>query len=96
MQGNLKLDIVLGSGVGHGTPNFDALSERSNYSRDSHSTVAGPPSCASVALRRMLIPRYMVIQLPRYKFQGQVWVTVHQILMPYQNAAITEEILKAL
>ena len=30
------------------------------------------------------------------KFQGQVWVTVHQILRPYQIAAIAEENLKAL
>ena len=55
MQGILELDIVLGSGVGHGTPDFDALSERSNYSRESQSTVAGPPSCASVALRSRLV-----------------------------------------
>ena len=54
MQGNLELDIVSESGVGHGTPDFAALSERSNYRRDSQSTVAGPPSCASVALRRRL------------------------------------------
>ena len=53
-KGILELDIVSGSGVGHGTPNFDALSERSNYWRHSQSTVAGPPSCASVALRRRL------------------------------------------
>ena len=46
--------MVSGSGVGHGTPDFDALSERSNYRRESQSTVAGPPSCASVALRRRL------------------------------------------
>ena len=52
MQGILELDIVSGSGVGHGTPDFDALSERSNYRRESQSTVAGPPGCASVALRR--------------------------------------------
>ena len=44
MKGILELDIVSGSGVGHGTPNLDALSERSNYRRDSQSTVAGPPS----------------------------------------------------
>ena len=43
-----------GSGVGHGTPDFDALSERSNNKRESQSTVAGPPSCASVSLRRRL------------------------------------------
>ena len=54
MQGILELDIVPGSGVGHGTPDFDALSEHSNYRRESQSTVAGPPSCASVALRRRL------------------------------------------
>ena len=54
MQGILKLEIVSGSGVGYGTPDFDALSERSNNRRDSQSTVAGPPSCASVALRRRL------------------------------------------
>ena len=54
MQGILELDIVSGSGVGHGTPDFDAQSERSNYGRESQSTVAGPPSCASVALRRKL------------------------------------------
>ena len=54
MQGILELDIVSGSGVGHGTPDFIALSERSNYIRDSQSTVAGPSSCASVALRRRL------------------------------------------
>ena len=53
MQGIFELDIVSGSGVGHGTPDFDALSERSNYRRESQSTVAGPPSCASVALRRL-------------------------------------------
>ena len=45
---------VSGSGLGHGTPDFDALSERSNYRRESQSTVAGPPSCASVALVRRL------------------------------------------
>ena len=56
MQGNLELDIVSGSGVGYGTPDFDAQSERSKYRRDSQSTVAGPPSCASVALRRRLVP----------------------------------------
>ena len=50
MQGILELDIVSGSGVGHGTPHFDALLERSNYRRESQSTVAGPHSCASVAL----------------------------------------------
>ena len=54
MQSNLELDIVSGSGVGHGTPDFDALSERSNHRRESQSTVAGPPSCASVALRMRL------------------------------------------
>ena len=54
MQGIIELDIVSGSGVGHGTPDFDALSECSNYGRESQSTVAGPPSCASVALRRRL------------------------------------------
>ena len=54
MQGIPKLDIVSGSGVGHGTPDFDVLSERSNYRRDSQSTVAGPPSYANVALRRRL------------------------------------------
>ena len=54
MQGIPELDIVSGSGVGRGTPDFTVLSERSNYRRDSQSTVAGPPSCASVALRRRL------------------------------------------
>ena len=54
MQGILELDIVSGSGVGHGTPDFETLSARRNYRRDSQSTVAGPPSCASVALRRRL------------------------------------------
>ena len=54
MQGIHEVDIVSGSGVGHGTPDFDALSERSNYKRASQSTVAGPPSCATVALRRRL------------------------------------------
>ena len=54
MQGILEIDIVSGSGVGHDTPDFDALAERSNYKRDSQSTVAGPRSCASVALRRRL------------------------------------------
>ena len=54
MQGILKLDIVSGSGAGHETPVFEALSERSNYRRDSGSTVTGPPSCASVSLRRRL------------------------------------------
>ena len=38
MQGILELNIVSGSGVGHGTPDFDAQSERSNYRRDSQST----------------------------------------------------------
>ena len=52
MQGNLELDIVSGSGVGHGTPDFDALSERSNYRIVFQSTVAGPPSCAVVDLRK--------------------------------------------
>ena len=55
MRGILELDIVSGSGVGHETPVFEALSERSNYIRDSQSTVAGSPSCASVALRRRLL-----------------------------------------
>ena len=55
MQVILELDIVSGSGVRHGTPDFDALSERSNYRGESQSTVAGPPSCASVALRRRLV-----------------------------------------
>ena len=56
MQGILKLEIVSGSGVGNGTPDFDALSERSNYRRESQSTVAGPPSCArpGVTLRRRM------------------------------------------
>ena len=54
MQGILKLDIVSGSGVGQGTPDFVSLSERSNYRRDSQSTVVGPPSCVRVALRRRL------------------------------------------
>ena len=54
MKGIFKHDIVSGSGVGHGTPDVDALSERSNYRRESQSTVAGPPSCANVALRRRL------------------------------------------
>ena len=54
VQGILEIDILSGSGVGHGTPDFDALSERSNYRRESQSTVAGPPSCASVVLRRKL------------------------------------------
>ena len=31
LQGIFELDIVLGSGLGQGTPDFDALSERSNY-----------------------------------------------------------------
>ena len=48
MQGILELDIVSGSGVGHGTPDFDALSERSNHRRDSQSTVAGPPTETSI------------------------------------------------
>ena len=52
MQENPELDIVSGSGVGHETPDFLTLSERSK--RDSQSTVAGPPSCASVALSRRL------------------------------------------
>ena len=70
MQENLELDIVSGSGVGHGTPNFAALSERSNYRRDSQSTVAGPPSCASVALRRRLEDQhynYLFERLPKNK-----------------------------
>ena len=46
MQRILELDIVSGSDVGHETPNFKALSERSICRRDSQSTVAGPPSCA--------------------------------------------------
>ena len=48
LQGNLELEIVSGSGVGHETPVFEALSERSNYKKDSQSTAAGPPSCASI------------------------------------------------
>ena len=56
MHGILELDIVSGSGVIHGTPDFDSLSERSNYRRESQSTIAGPPSCASVAMRRRLQP----------------------------------------
>ena len=56
VQGILELDIVSGSGVGHGTPDFDALSERSKYRRDSQSTVAGPPSCASVARQKQAAP----------------------------------------
>ena len=66
MQGIHELDIVSGSGVGHGTPAFDALSERRNYRRDSQSTVAGPPGCASVALRRRLTFK----QLPLFAFMA--------------------------
>ena len=44
MQGNLELEMVSGSGVGHNTPAFEALSERSNYRKDSQSTVAGSPT----------------------------------------------------
>ena len=54
MQVILELDIVSGSGVGHETPDFETLSEGSNYRIDSQSTVAGPSCCASVALRRRL------------------------------------------
>ena len=45
--------------MGHGTPDFDALSERSNYRRDSQSTVAGPTSRASVAMRKRLVKMLM-------------------------------------
>ena len=55
MKGNLELDIVSGSGVGHETPVSEALLERRNYKRDSQSSVAGPTSCASLALRRRLV-----------------------------------------
>ena len=59
MQGSLVLDIVSGSGLGHETPVFEALSERSNYRRDSQSTVAGPPSCAVKEAGRVgLIAKY--------------------------------------
>ena len=54
VEGNLELDIVSGSVMGHETPVFEALSKRINYRRDSQSSVAGPPNCASVALRRRL------------------------------------------
>ena len=56
MQVILELDILSGSGVGHGTPDFDALSERSNYRRESQRTVAEPPtcSCASVTHHTMI------------------------------------------
>ena len=50
MQGIIELDIVSGSGVGHGTPVFDALSERSNYSKQSQSTVAGPEKEAGLSM----------------------------------------------
>ena len=43
-----------GQAWGHGTPDFDAQSGRGIKKRDSQSTVAGPPSCASVVLRRRL------------------------------------------
>ena len=87
MQGNFELDIVSGSGVGHGTPNFDALSERSNYRRDSQSTIAGPRSCASVALRRRLLRQgvmHVVKKLTSHRFCALLFalgvnsVTVYQ------------------
>ena len=54
-QRNVTFDTVgKGQDWGHGTPDFDAQSGRGNKKRDFQSTVAGPHSCASVALRRRL------------------------------------------
>ena len=66
MQGIFELDIVSESGVGHGTPVCVALLDRSNYRRDSQSTVAGPSNCASVALRRRLRRGSICFQASNY------------------------------
>ena len=94
MKGILEFDIVSGSGVGHGTPNFDALSERSNYRRDSQSTVSEPPSWASVALRRRLRQNCLVrySDLVRYGFPHSVkrsdvtrWKQVYITPLPHTS-----------
>ena len=54
-QRNVIFDTVRkGQARGHGTPDFDAQSRRGIRKKDFQSTVAGPPSCTSVALRRRL------------------------------------------
>ena len=70
MQGNLELDIVSGSGAGHEASVFYPLSEPSNYRRDSQSTVAGPPSCASVALRRRLLVSQLCVVDDFFRIQS--------------------------
>ena len=85
MQRIHELDIVSWSGVG--TPDFDALSERSNYRRYSQSTVAGPPSCVSVALRRRL-RRYWHNNLKSFScilFKFVVHVTKKQFSDKFDN-----------
>ena len=50
-QRNVTFDTVgKGQAWGHGTPDFDAQSGHCIKKRDCQSTVAGPPSCASLAL----------------------------------------------
>ena len=55
-QRNVTFDTVgKGQAWGHGTPDFDALSGRGITEEILKAlSVAGPPSCASVALRRRL------------------------------------------
>ena len=55
-QRNVTFDTVgKGQAWGHSTPDVDALSGRGITERNSQRTVAGSPSCASLALRRRLI-----------------------------------------
>ena len=75
MQGNLELEIVSGSGVGHEKPVFEALSERSNYRRDYQRTVAGSPICASVVLTRRVRDGMQVILIV-----GVMWEITVRVL----------------
>ena len=53
-QRNVTFDSVgKGQAWGHGTPDVDALSGRGITEEILKAFVAGPPSCASAALRRL-------------------------------------------
>ena len=73
MQGILELDIVLGSGVGHGTPDF-CVPER-----DSQSSVAGPPIAVLVwpekeaAKNRRFAVRSIRFLTDVHPHRGSIW-----------------------
>ena len=57
--------------MGHGTPDF-CVPEK-----DSQSTVAGPPSCASVALKRRLDERWVVATQSLHTLGERYSIVVH-------------------